>query len=43
VRLPQETLQGRFADLDDTGILWVELAGGDRRAVATGDLYFPAG
>ena len=43
VRLPQETLQGRFADLDDTGILWVELAGGRRRAVATGDLYFPAG
>lgn len=43
VRLPQETLEGRFADLDDTGILWVELAGGGRRAVATGDLYFPAG
>lgn len=43
VRLAQETLEGRFADLDDTGILWVELAGGGRRAVATGDLYFPAG
>lgn len=43
VRLPQETLEGRFADLDDTGILWVELAGGTQRAVATGDLYFPAG
>jgi BirA family biotin operon repressor/biotin-[acetyl-CoA-carboxylase] ligase len=44
VRLPQETLEGRFADLDDTGILWIELAGGGgRRSVATGDLYFPAG
>jgi len=43
VRLPRETLEGRFADLDETGILWLELAGGGRRAVATGDLYFPVG
>lgn len=41
VNLSQGSLEGRFADLDETGILWIELPGGGRRAVATGDLYFP--
>lgn len=41
VNLAQGSLEGRFADLDETGILWLDLPGGRRRAVAAGDLYFP--
>ena len=42
VRLPNETLHGRFADLDAEGALVLEGAGGQRR-IAAGDVYFPGG
>jgi len=41
VRLERETLHGRFADLDASGALALELADGRRRQVTAGDLYFP--
>lgn len=40
VNLAQESVEGRFADLDETGILWIELPGGGRRAIAAGDIHF---
>ena len=42
VRLPNETLTGRFADLDAEGTLVLEGANG-RRRIAAGDVYFPGG
>ena len=42
VRLPDETLNGRFADLDADGALVLEGAGGVRR-IAAGDVHFPGG
>jgi len=41
VRLERETLHGRFADLDASGALALELADGRRRQVTAGYLYFP--
>lgn len=41
VRLEEETLEGRFADLDDGGCLTLELAGGGRRRVSAGDVFYP--
>ena len=41
VRLPQETLQGVFRDLDADGRLLLELPGGGLRTIAAGDV-FPA-
>lgn len=41
VRLPRETLSGRFADLDDSGALVLELPDGSSRRIAAGEVYFP--
>ena len=40
VRLPKETLSGRFADLDAGGALLLELENGQRRQIAAGEVYF---
>lgn len=42
VRLPNETLSGRFRDLDDGGALLLEMADGRVRSIAAGDVYFGA-
>lgn len=42
VRLEHETLQGRFADLDETGALMLDMQNGARRQITTGDLFFPS-
>jgi len=39
-RLPQETLVGRFADLDADGTLLLAMASGSTRRVTAGDIYF---
>ena len=41
VRLPRETFQGRFVDLDRDGVLLVETASG-RRRVAAGEIFTAA-
>lgn len=41
IRLEQETLQGRFSDLDETGALMLNMADGTCRQITTGDLFFP--
>ena len=41
VRLPHETLSGRFADLDETGALLLELPDGAQRKIAAGEVFFP--
>ena len=43
VRLENATLQGRFAALDATGALDLELADGRHRLVTAGDVFYPAG
>lgn len=40
VRLPRETLTGRFAGLDDAGGLVLDQPDGERRIVSAGDVYF---
>jgi BirA family biotin operon repressor/biotin-[acetyl-CoA-carboxylase] ligase len=40
VRLPRETLTGRFAGLDDAGGLMLDLPDGGRRIISAGDVYF---
>lgn len=40
VRLPAESLQGRFSDLDGEGALLLDLADGTRRTVSAGDVFF---
>lgn len=40
VRLPRETLKGRFLDLDDTGALVLGLASGEQRRITAGDVFF---
>lgn len=40
VRLPNETLRGRFAGLDTTGALMLEVPTG-QRLIAAGDVFFP--
>jgi BirA family biotin operon repressor/biotin-[acetyl-CoA-carboxylase] ligase len=42
VRLPRETLNGTFKDLDARGVLVLELADGTRREISAGDVYFGA-
>ena len=42
VRLPKETITGRFADLDEEGVLILEGGDGPRR-IAAGDVHFPGG
>ncbi len=42
VRLPRETLKGTFKDLDERGILVLDLADGTRREISAGDVYFGA-
>lgn len=39
-RLPQETLTGRFADLDVDGTLLLTLPSGATRQITAGDIYF---
>lgn len=39
VRLPGDRLEGRFAGLDDTGALILELADGGRRTITAGDVF----
>jgi BirA family biotin operon repressor/biotin-[acetyl-CoA-carboxylase] ligase len=41
VRLETEVLTGRFADLDETGALALELPAGSRRRITAGDVYYP--
>ena len=41
VRLERETLRGRFADLDESGALMLDMGDGARRPITTGDLFFP--
>jgi len=41
VRLPQETLTGRFEDLDAQGALRLVLPDGSERSIAAGEVYFP--
>jgi BirA family biotin operon repressor/biotin-[acetyl-CoA-carboxylase] ligase len=41
VRLDNETVTGRFAELDETGALIVETAPGVTRQITAGDVYFP--
>ena len=40
LRLDQGELRGRWLDLTDTGSLLVEQAGGRRREIATGDVFY---
>lgn len=40
VRLPKETLTGTFKDLDASGVLILELPGGEVRRISAGDVYF---
>ena len=42
VRLPDKTMQGRFADLDETGALILEMPDGQRRRVTAGDVFYAA-
>jgi BirA family transcriptional regulator, biotin operon repressor / biotin---[acetyl-CoA-carboxylase] ligase len=42
VRLEGATLHGRFAALDTTGALDLELADGNHRLVTAGDVFYPA-
>jgi BirA family biotin operon repressor/biotin-[acetyl-CoA-carboxylase] ligase len=41
VRLDHETLVGRFATLDDSGALALDLPDDGRRLIAAGDVFFP--
>jgi BirA family biotin operon repressor/biotin-[acetyl-CoA-carboxylase] ligase len=41
VRLDRETLAGRFAALDESGGLALDLPSGQRRIVSAGDVFFP--
>ena len=40
VRLPRETLEGRFQDLDGEGHLLLDQGSGSPRAIAVGDVFF---
>jgi BirA family transcriptional regulator, biotin operon repressor / biotin---[acetyl-CoA-carboxylase] ligase len=42
VRLERQTLQGRFAALEEDGALTLELPEGERRRVTVGDVFFRA-
>jgi BirA family biotin operon repressor/biotin-[acetyl-CoA-carboxylase] ligase len=39
VRLPQETVEGEFAALDDNGALVLRLADGSKKVIAAGDVF----
>jgi len=41
VRLDKETLEGVFTGLSEDGSLILELAGGQRRLISAGDVFFP--
>ncbi|MGD9535761.1 MAG: biotin--[acetyl-CoA-carboxylase] ligase [Alphaproteobacteria bacterium] len=43
VRLEQEPLEGRFAGLDPSGALLLDLASGGRRVIAAGEVFFGEG
>jgi len=40
VRLPDGTVAGEFAGLDDHGNLLLQLADGSKKAIAVGDVFF---
>ncbi len=42
IRLPGETLSGRFLDMDDQGRLILQLTGGEVRKVSAGEVFFTA-
>ncbi|MCG8547161.1 MAG: biotin--[acetyl-CoA-carboxylase] ligase [Alphaproteobacteria bacterium] len=42
VRLPEAVMEGRFADMDETGALILEMPDGQRRRVTAGDVFFSA-
>lgn len=42
-RLPQRTLTGTFAGLDEAGGLLLDRPGGERETIAAGDIYFGTG
>jgi BirA family biotin operon repressor/biotin-[acetyl-CoA-carboxylase] ligase len=42
VTMADETLIGRFAALDDSGALVLDLADGSRRLIMAGDVFMPA-
>lgn len=41
VRLATDTLRGRFAGVDATGALILDLTSGERRIIAGGEIFFP--
>ena len=41
VRLERETLKGRFGDLDESGVLMLDMPDGGCRQITAGDLFFP--
>ncbi|MBL4692400.1 MAG: hypothetical protein JKY92_03625, partial [Magnetovibrio sp.] len=41
VRLPNETLNGTFAALDETGALVLHLDGKPNRIITAGDVFLP--
>lgn len=43
VALPEETLTGRFAALDDTGALVLHMTDGTQRRIMAGDVFLPRG
>jgi BirA family biotin operon repressor/biotin-[acetyl-CoA-carboxylase] ligase len=40
LRLDREEVSGRFVDLSETGALLLEQAGGRRRTIAAGDVFY---
>jgi len=42
VRLPKETLSGTFTDMDETGVLLLDVPGEGQRRIAAGDVFFPS-
>jgi BirA family biotin operon repressor/biotin-[acetyl-CoA-carboxylase] ligase len=43
LRLEREELSGRFIDLTESGALLLEQAGGRRREIAAGEVFYPGG
>src|SRR5262249_40070151 len=41
VRQERETRKGRFGDLDESGVLMLDMPDGGRRQITAGDLFFP--
>ena len=41
VRLPKETLSGTFVDMDESGVLLLDVPGAGQRRIGAGDVFFP--